>query len=308
MSLAMDSERVPRIRSALFVPGNRQDFLNKADQCGADALIVDLEDAVPIGSKDQARGITREWLMTQNQSNGPKVCVRINPLAADLLADDLEAVIQERLLAVVVPKVSSAAEIVEISEALSYYEGRGNLQHGQILIWPLIENAAAIQIADEIARSSPRIAYMGGATSEEGDVANNIGFRGPPQGAATLYIRSKILVDARAADIPNPITGLVTRLSLADVQSFAAHSRDLGYDGMMVIHPSHVAIVNEVFTRSAKELEEARGILKALEEARSRGQAAVEFRGRLIDAAMAHAAARFLKDADVLEEGQVGDS
>ena len=157
---------------------------------------------------------------------------------------------------------------------------------GSTIIVPLLETANALRTAYDIAISSPRIAYMGGATSRGGDLARSVGFRFTPEGEETLYLRSKVLIDVRAAGIENPISGMWGSLDDLDgLRPFAARTRNIGYEGMMVIHPSHLPIVNEAFTPSAAEIAEWQGIVAAMEEAEAQGLGAIRLDGRLIDVA-----------------------
>jgi citrate lyase subunit beta/citryl-CoA lyase len=280
------SRTVPRVRSALFIPGSRSDFLEKADQRGADAVLLDLEDSVVEGRIDAARTSVRAWLEARAAAVDPVACVRLHALDDHQLDEDLDAVVQPRLTAVLVPKVTHEDEVVAIAEALAFYEGRRDMPRGQVRIWPLVETAAAVQRADRIARASDRVAYMGGGTSRQGDIARALGFRWSAEGLETLFMRSKVLVDVRAAGVPNPVSGLVSSLDgSADLETFARQSRALGYEGLMVIHPSQVALVNEVFSPTAEEREEARAVLAALADAEANGLGAVTFRGRMIDRA-----------------------
>jgi citrate lyase subunit beta/citryl-CoA lyase len=277
---------VPRVRSALFVPGSRGDFLEKADQRGADAVLIDLEDSVVEGSLDAARTLVRAWLDARPAPVDPVACVRVHALDDHQLDDDLDAVVHPQLTAVLVPKVAHEEEVVEVAEVIAYYEGRRGMPRGQVRIWPLVETASAVQRADRIARASDRVAYMGGGTSRQGDIARALGFQWSAEGLETLYLRSKVLVDVRAAGVPNPVSGLVSNLDgTAELETFARQSRALGYEGLMVVHPAQVALVNEVFSPTAEEREEARAVLAALAEAEARGLGAVTFRGRMIDRA-----------------------
>ena len=191
------------------------------------------------------------------------------------------------LLAVLVPKVDSAAEVEAVDATLSRIEAERGIAVGSVHIWPLIESARAVLAAADIAAASPRIAYMGGGTARGGDLAASIGFEYSPDGWETLYLRSKILIDVRAAGVPHPMTGVATDIDdLSAVRLFAKRSRSLGYEGTMVIHPSHLAVVNEVFGVSAEERALARATLDALEKAEEADLGAVTHEGRMLDAAM----------------------
>jgi citrate lyase subunit beta/citryl-CoA lyase len=299
----MPTERqVPRIRSALFVPGQRRDFLLKADSSGADAVILDLEDSVATPGKPSARTHAGDWLRDRAPAQAPLVTVRVNAVGEGAIERDLDAVVHPALLAVLVPKVRTVDEILEVAELLSWFEGKRGLTRGAVKIWPIIETAEAVRDVDRIAGASSRIAYLGGGTSEQGDLARAIGFEWSVDGWETLYIRSRVLVAARAAGVPNPITGLVSGLADPDeVRRFALSSRQLGYAGMMVIHPKHVAAVNMIFTPSADQLREATRVIAVIDEAADRGIGAVNHDGRMIDVAMARTAATLIADAAAID-------
>ncbi|HEX7096187.1 MAG TPA: CoA ester lyase [Acidimicrobiales bacterium] len=286
----------PRIRSALFVPAGREDFLTRAADRGADAVILDLEDSVSAAGKERAREAAGEWIAARGEAARPVVCVRVNALDDGVLAEDLEHVVQPALRAVLVPKIRHEDDVRAVAEELAYYEGRRGMPLGTVRIWPLVETVDAVQRAAAIASASPRVAYMGGGSSAGGDLARELNFEWSPDGLETLYVRSKVLVDVRAAGVPNPVSGLVTDIDDIDVvRQFAAQARRLGYEGMMVIHPSHVAIANEVFAATAEQLREARAILDALASAEREGVAAVVVDGRMVDTAMARSAAELLE-------------
>jgi citrate lyase subunit beta/citryl-CoA lyase len=290
--------RVPRIRSALFIPAQRADFLEKADLRGADAVILDLEDAVATPGKSSARAHASVWLRDRAAEQSPLATVRVNAVGEGSIERDLDAVVHPSLLAVLVPKVRRADEILEVAELLSWFEGKRGLQRGAVRIWPIIETAEAVRDVSLIAGASARVAYLGGGTSEQGDLARDVGFEWSVAGLETLYIRSHVLIAARAAGIANPMTGLVSGLADVDeVREFALSSRRLGYAGMMVIHPSHVAVVNEVFTPTAEQLREATRVIAVLETAGADGVGAVNHDGRMIDVAMARTAAAFVASA-----------
>lgn len=300
----MTARWAPRIRSALFVPAQRAEFLHKADDRGADALILDLEDAVAESGKSAARSNAADWLADRRRGDGAWAMARINTSQVEELESDLAAVVHDSLLAVLVPKITQPDDVRLVADLLSWHEGRQGVRRGQTLIWPIIETAAAVRRADEIACASDRIEFMGGGTSRDGDLARSVGFEWTPEGLETLVIRSQTLVAARAAGVQHPMTGLVSGLAdIAEVRTFAQSSRQLGYTGMMVIHPDQVATVNEVFTPTLERLDDARRVIRALDHAATEGIGAVEHDGRMIDGAMAQTAMKVLADAG--EEGTV---
>jgi citrate lyase subunit beta/citryl-CoA lyase len=301
----VDDRRVPRVRSALFVPTSQRRFLDGVDRRHADAVILDLEDSVTPDGRDEARGNVAAWLAGRTRDGGPALFARINQIETGQLEDDLAAVVQPALCGVVLPKVSSPNDIARLSSALAWHEGRIGLPLGSIRIWPLIETAAAVSHVFDIARADPRIAYMGGATAPNGDLARELGFEVTRSGVETIVLRSQVLIAARAAGVPNPITGMYTDIDdLAGFEDFARQSRTLGYDGIMVIHPSHVEIANAVFAPDAEAVAEAHAVIEALEAARRNGDGAVRHAGRMIDTAMEDTARRVIAEHQSLRSRQ----
>jgi citrate lyase subunit beta/citryl-CoA lyase len=192
----------------------------------------------------------------------------------------------------VLPHVRSPDDVRAVDALLSSAEDQQGMVQGATVLLPLIETAEAFRLSYEIATASPRVAYMGGATARSGDIARAIGFRWSPEGHETLFLRSWTLMNVRAAGVPFPITGMWSDVQdIEGLQKFANHSRDLGYAGMMVIHPSHISTVNEVFSPSPEEIDYLCRLMAALEEASSEGRGAVNFEGEMVDAAHARTAA-----------------
>jgi citrate lyase subunit beta/citryl-CoA lyase len=273
------------------VPANRPELFAKAVQAGADAVILDLEDAVPAADRSPARVHVAEFLGSSGGAGATHRFVRVNPCATRDFLADIDAAVQPGLLGVILPKVESPGEVVTAAQALSRYEERRNLPAGSVRIVPVLETAMGIRLAFEIASASARVAYMGGITARGGDVERAIGYRWSASGLETLAMRSQVLIDVRAAKVPNPTTGVWTDIAdLAGLRSFAESSRDLGYEGMIVIHPSHVPVVNEVFSPDADEQRRYARLVAVYEQAERLGKAAVMFEGQMIDTAMARTA------------------
>jgi citrate lyase subunit beta/citryl-CoA lyase len=272
-------------RALLFVPGSRPELVPKALRTGADALVLDLEDAVAENAKAEARGRVGE-LVGQLGETG--VFVRINDLGTQHWEDDLRAIVRAGLTGVAVPKLESANEIRIVDEYLGRLEREAGLPAGSIDIQPLLETARAILDASSLLSASARVRSYFGGFARDGDVSHALGARWTRRGNESLYLRSKLLLDGRAAGVPFPISG-----TWADVQdvgglaAFARQNRDLGYSGMYVIHPAHVGPVTEAFTPSAEEVAWFRRVVEALEEAERAGTGAVTIDGVMIDKAMA---------------------
>ena len=280
-----------RIRSALFVPAHQRQFRETAIDCAADAVILDLEDSVPPAERPAARAEIGEWLADAGATPTPAVCVRINGPSEGCLDDDLAAAVRPGLEAVMVSKVSDASEVRHVADLLAAHEERAGMPVGSVRVWPILETALAVRNAYELACASERVAYMGAAAAPNGDIARALGLGWTDTFLETLFLRSKVLLDVRAAGVPNPMTGVVTSLrGLEELEAFAQQSRAIGYEGMMVIHPSHVPVVNEIFGPSDEELAAARRLIAATDQAAAMGAGAIEHEGRMVDAAMVRVA------------------
>ena len=162
------------------------------------------------------------------------------------------------------------------------------------------ETAPAFQNAPEIAAASPRIGAMIGGTARHGDIARAVGFEWSPEGLESLYIRSRVLIACRAAGL-HPLTGLWEDVAdLEGLRAFAAQGRALGFRGMIVIHPSHVPVVNEAFTPTVAEVDFYRGLISAFEAAEAEGRAALVYKDRHIDIAHVETARQWLAMAATL--------
>lgn len=285
----------PPLRSLLFVPGNKERWLANAADSGADALIFDLEDAVPHAERETARALVRSAIEAQG-ARGVLVFVRVNPLdeRAALWAD-LQAIAVAGLFGVMLPKVTGPRDVVMLDGALSLLEAASGLPEGGIVILPLLETANGIRTAYEVGLASPRVAYLGGITAPGADVARAIGFEYTAGGLETLSLRSQALVDVRAAGVEHPVTGLWTDIADLDgLREFCLQNRRLGYGGMLSIHPSHIPVINEVFTPGPEEVAELRELVTELEAAERAGTTAIRFRGNMIDTAHIKTAQRRL--------------
>ena len=285
------------IRSLLFVPGNREEWMRKALASEADALIFDLESAIPRGEAVAARAMCRR-VLDECRAGHPALFVRVSDVRSPEQERDLTAVVGAGLHGILLPQVIDAGDVVATDEALTRAEQDAGVAVGRTHIMPLVESANAIRTAFEIASASPRVAYMGGATSRGGDLARSLGYHFSEEGQETLFLRSKVLVDVRAAGIANPISGLWGNVDDQDgLRAFAEQSRNLGYEGFMAIHPSQLGVINTVFSPSEDAIAEWQRIITAMEKAEAEGRGAIRLDGRLIDAAHVHTAEQQLERA-----------
>ena len=286
-------------RSVLFMPGHRPELVAKGIASGADAIVLDLEDSVPDAGKVAARSTVAASIDRVRAGGGDVgLFVRPNGLATRTTGSDLAAVVRPGLDGIFPPKIDSAADVHRFEALLEHAEyvgGTGGLE----MIVPT-ETAPAFQDAPEIAAASPRIAAMIGGTARHADIARAVGFEWSPEGLESLYIRSRVLIACRAAGL-HPLTGLWEDVAdLEGLRAFAAQGRALGFRGMIVIHPSHVPVVNEAFTPTVAEVNFYRGLIAAFEAAEAEGRAALVYKDRHIDIAHVETARQWLAMAATL--------
>ncbi|MDZ7873344.1 MAG: CoA ester lyase [Rhizobium sp.] len=275
-----------RLRSLLFVPGDRPDRMEKALGCGADALILDLEDSVTLDAKPAAR-LAAAGFLRQTKGRIP-LLVRINPLDSGLLDDDLAAILEVPPDGLVLPKAEGASTV----EALS-------AKAPGIPILPIAtETPAAIFQLGSYTSVSDRLVGLTWGAEDLPAAIGALGARDETGRYTAPYelARSLTLFGAHAAGVAAIET---VYPALADADGLAAYARRArfdGFNGMMAIHPAQVPVINQAFTPSAKELAEAQAIVDAF--AANPDQGALRFAGRMIDAPHLKQAKRLLEYTD----------
>lgn len=281
------------IRTLLFVPGNRPGWLAKARAAGADALVLDLEDSVPVADKPAARGMVAEAIAAHDPAHG-LLYVRTNPGTYMPDWDDIQAVVQPGLTGLFVAKAAGVEDIVVLDRLVSQAEHDRGIAVGTLRFIVALEVASAAEFAYQIA-AHPRVQTLVSSAAKNADVARALGFTWTPQGLETLYFRSKTIMACRAAGKPFPIGGLWQDVhDLEGLRAFSSFNRTLGYTGEIVLHPSNVPIVNEIYSLSETERDYYRGMIATFAEAEAQGKAAVMYRGEHIDIAHVETARHLL--------------
>ncbi len=272
------------IRSMLFVPGNRENWIEKAKDSGADALVLDLEDSVPESEKRNARKIVAAAVENHSSSDS-LLYVRINKgnFIHDL--EDLSAVITNGLNGLFVPKIDTAEDVICLSNIVSEIESKKNMTHGSIGLVVALETAKSVQHSYAIAKLS-RVQTLVACAARNADVARSLGFTWTQEGLETLYHRSQGIISCKAGGKNFPIGGLWQDVhDLDGLRKFATFNRNLGFSGEIVLHPSNVPIVNEVYSLSDTEKSYYRRMIETFAEAESSGKASVMYEGEHIDIA-----------------------
>jgi citrate lyase subunit beta / citryl-CoA lyase len=287
------------IRSALFVPAHRRDWVAKAIRVAPGAVVLDIEDSVPPQFRPQAMGYLKDEIRELREA-GVGAFVRIQPLF-DGTPAEIEAAVTDGLTAIVPPKVATPEEVRRLHDLLSYAEGRAGVAHGSVGILPLPETAQGMYDAYSLAKASPRVRGIHGALSGpvSGDFARAFGFRATVGGEEQTYLASKLVLDSRAAGAMYPMAGIfgTAQDDLPAVERLIRRARDIGYSGVAVMHPTHVAIANAVYRPTAEEVAYFKGLLAAFEAAEKAGLGAVSYQGAMVDYAMLPLAHEVLADA-----------
>lgn len=284
---------VTRLRSLLIMPANRADMLLKAATLGADALVFDLEDSVPLAEKEKARQLAREFIGRLHSRH--TLLVRVNALHTGLLEEDLTAVVVAGLHTVRVSKCESAETVRTVDRMLGDLENQRGLPPGKIGICPGLESAKGLWHAFDILSASTRVNAVMVGTAQDGDLQADLGYQWSAEGTEVLYARSRVLIAARAAGVEAVLDGAYSNFRDTEgLKVCCEAARRLGYRGKLVIHPSQIETVNSVFMPSAEEVLYYRRVIAAFEEALARGSAATSVDGKLVDYAMVETANRVL--------------
>jgi citrate lyase subunit beta / citryl-CoA lyase len=285
-------------RSLLFVPGNRERFLEKALGLPADAILLDLEDGVPIAEKTVAREMIGAW----SDRFGRPTWVRVNGVESGLLEADLAALVAAPGLAgIMLPKTEDRALLEDLDATLRRLEGEQGRPGPGLAVIAQIESALGVLSAYAIA-SAPRVASLCLGGAREGDLQTDLGADWSIDGPELLYARQHVLLAARAARISWPLDGVFGDVSdSSGFQRDTTLSRRLGYRGRTVIHPGQIDLANRLYAPSERELADARRVVAAFEEAEGQGRATTTVDGRLIDYAMVRRAQTILESARLFE-------
>jgi len=287
---------VELLRSMLFTPGNNLRMIQKTGSLGADAVILDLEDAVPIGEKETARLFVRDSV-EQVAAKGPLVFVRVNALPTGLTAEDLRWAVQPKLKGIVLPKTESKEDVLTCAGWIAELEKEQGIPPGSTVLVPLLETAKGVLLAWEIATASPRvIALAFGAIDFTRDMGTNLS----AEGTEIFYARSHVAIAAKAAGLQAIDTPWTDITNIEGLIKEAQSARQLGFKGKLAIHPNHVEPLHRVFSPAEAEVAFARRVVVAFCEAEAQGLGAISLDGRMIDVANFRQAEQVLAWAEMI--------
>jgi len=291
---------VKPIRTALFAPGSKERVMSKALASGADAVIFDLEDSVPIAAKAEARTYVAKAIdgvaAAGAAHRGPAIYVRVNVASTGLLEDDLTAVVRPGLDAILLSKAESVEAIEAAAAAMDRHEAAHKMKAGAVEIILQIETALGVYRCYELIKATPRVAGTCIGVARDGDLQTDLGCGWSIEGTELLYARSKVLLETRAAGPALcPLDGVFSDLNdEAGLIQDSRLSARLGYIGRTVIHPKQIAPVKHAYAVPELEAVYYRKVVSEFEAVEKTGTAAITVDGKLVDYAMYQRARRVL--------------
>ena len=293
LALPDPSARDRMRRSRLYVPGSEPKYFINAALHGSDGIILDLEDSVHVGEKDAARLLVRNALRAI-EFLGCERMVRINQIPLGL--EDLDEIVPESPDLILIPKVESSEHIIEADRRIAEIKSDYGITR-PIWLMPILESALGIENAFSIAKASPQIVAL---TIGLEDYTADLGVVKTLTGNESLYARKRVVNAARAAGVQaiDSVFGDVG--DLEGLRAWALNSRALGFEGMGCVHPMQIPVIHEAFAPSAAEIERARKIVAAYDEAQEKGLGVVSLGSKMIDPPVVQRALKLMARAKAM--------
>jgi citrate lyase subunit beta/citryl-CoA lyase len=288
-------------RSFLFAPGDHPRRAEKVLQVGADAAILDLEDAVAIAAKPAARGAVRAALERPRQC---RAYVRVNAFDTPFCFGDLHAVIGGTLDGIVLPKLEDAGQLLAVDWMIGNLEAERGLPAGGIDLMPIVETARGLVALRDLARAAAalpsgrvrRLAF--GA----GDYTTDLGITWTLSEDELAPARSEFVLASRAAGLEPPIDTVFIELrETAAYEASCTRGAVLGFQGRLCIHPDQIASANAAYSPPEVEITRAKRIVEAFAEAEAGGLASIQVDGRFVDYPIVQKAERILAIAEKIK-------
>lgn len=285
-STSRDRYRISR----LYLPGNTPSLMINAGIYKPDAVIFDLEDAVAPERKFEARILVRNSLRSLDLMGAERM-VRINQIPAGL--DDIDYILSQPVNLILIPKCESSNQIVQVNERIKAIQSKVN-RSNPIWLMPIIESALGVMRAFEIAQAAENVVAM--AIGLE-DYTADLGVSRTPEGLESLFARSQVINACRAAGIQAIDSVFSDVGDMEGLKESVLRSKALGFEGMGCIHPRQIKVIHEYFAPNNIEIEKAKKIVCAFEEAKRKGLGVVSLGTKMIDAPVVKRAQRIINQA-----------
>ncbi len=282
-------------RSLLYVPGNMPSMLQNISVFQCDAVIIDLEDAVPPAEKDAARLLARRFLESWKERN-KEILVRINPLDSKWGKEDLREVLPALPDGVRLPKSDRPSTVERLDTVLTEYEEELGLEIGRFTILPSIESAQGVINAHKTARSSSRIIALGFSAE---DYTASMEIERTKAGGELFGARSQVVWAAKAAGVQAVDTIFTDVKDMDGLRRETELVKGLGFTGKSLINPRQIDVVHEVFAPRAEDIDYALQVIEAIRRAREMGTGVISLGGKMVDAPVVRRAVRVLRTAYV---------
>jgi citrate lyase subunit beta/citryl-CoA lyase len=298
--MKLETDKLGPIRSALFVPGDRPDRVDKAVATVADRVIIDLEDAVAVSQKVATRALVRDKIIAHKDR---RVLVRVNGLQTDFIMGDLEAIVVEELGGLMLPKTESSHQVGEIHRLLVDLDKKQGLQTGDTPVILLVESALGVQNIFQITSAAAELNREFLIAMGAADYGLDMGIEITKDGSELIYPRSRIALACRAAGMAPPLD-TPFMIDLKDIEALkddAARAKQLGFQGKLCIHPNQIEPVHGIFTPTAEEISFARRVVEVFEAEEAEGSAAILVDGKFVDYPVVERSRRILQLAATID-------
>ena len=289
-------------RTFLFAPGNHPRKVEKSFGAGADAVILDLEDATAVAEKIPTRATVVEAL---KQSRTCRGYVRVNAIDTEYCFGDLETVIGPWLDGIVLPKLESVSDLETVDWTMANFERRAGLPVGSVDLMPIIETARGLAAARDICAAGSRIRRI---SFGAGDYTRDLNLQWTFEEAEIAAVRSELVLASRLGEIEPPIDTVFIHIKEDEV--FARSSRkgrEFGFQGRLCIHPNQIAPANVAYTPTDEEAEWARHIISSFDAAEADGSASIQVDGYFVDYPIVEKAQRIVDLYDAVKAHQAAD-
>ncbi len=271
-------------------------MLEKAIAFPADIVVPDMEDSVPLSEKGAARDTIGDMLPVLAEA-GRRVMVRVNALSTGLLEDDMRAAVSPHTFAVNVGKIETPWDVQQVDAIMAAMEARVGIARGSVRMVPYLETALGLVHAYEVCAASPRI--VAAAFGAE-DFTVDMGTQRTDEGAEVQFPRAAVAIAARAADIPALDVVYANFRDEEGLRRDTLVGKSLGYKGKFAIHPAQLGPINEILSPLPEEVEYARRVVEAFEEAEAQGRGATSLDGKMVDVPIVKRARNLLDIQDAI--------